>query len=314
MNIRETILNNSSRMNRIRSQDKWMKVFLMGSGFIIITLFILFLLLLFTESGQSIKEFGLKFLYTHDWNPVSHVYGALPFIYGTIVSSVIAITIGGVIGVLAALFLTQFAPSWLAKPLFFLIELLAAIPSVVYGLWGIFVLAPLLRTSIEPWLQKYFGFLPIFQGSIFGVGMLAAGLILSIMILPTITSIARDVIMTVPNEQKEAAIGIGATKWEMIRLAILPYAWPGILGGIMLGLGRALGETMAVTMVIGNRPEISTSLFAPSYSMASVIANEFTEATTDIHISALMEIGLVLFAVTFIFYLVSRILIRRVNN
>lgn len=283
-----------------RFGDKSLKWILFISGIMIVVLFVLFIMMLFFQSSESIREFGWKFIVGHDWNPVTHQYGALPFIYGTIVSSVIAIIIASIIGVAAAVFLTQLSPSWLAGPILFLIELLAAIPSVVFGLWGIFELAPILRTDVQPWLQKYFGFLPLFQGPMYGVGMLAAGLILAMMILPTITSIARDVILTVPREQKEAAFALGATKWEMIRLAILPYSWPGILGGMMLGLGRALGETMAVTMVIGNRPEIAASLFAPSYSMASVIANEFTEATASIHLSALTEIGLLLFAVTFV--------------
>jgi phosphate transport system permease protein len=295
-----------------RLVDRSLKWLLFASGITLVVLFILFIIILFSEAGESIREFGWKFIFGSDWNPVTHQYGALPFIYGTIVSSIIAIFIASIVGVAAAVFLTQLAPNWLAGPVLFLIELLAAIPSVVFGLWGIFELAPFLRTDVQPFLQKYLGFLPLFQGPMYGVGMLTAGLILAMMILPTITSIARDVILTVPSEQKEAAFALGATKWEMIRLAILPYSWSGILGGMMLGLGRALGETMAVTMVIGNRPEIAASLFAPSYSMASVIANEFTEATASIHLSALTEIGLLLFAVTFVLYMFARLLIRRV--
>lgn len=295
-----------------RLADKSLKWLLFATGITVVLLFALFIIMLFSEASESIREFGLGFILGRDWNPVTHQYGALPFIYGTIVSSIIAIIIASIIGVAAAVFLTQLAPNWLASPVLFFIELLAAIPSVVFGLWGVFELAPFLRTDIQPFLQKYLGFLPIFQGPMYGVGMLTAGLILAMMILPTITSIARDVIMTVPREQKEAALALGATKWEMIRLAILPYPWSGILGGMMLGLGRALGETMAVTMVIGNRPEIAASLFAPSYSMASVIANEFTEATASIHLSALTEIGLLLFVVTFVLYMFARLLIRRV--
>ncbi|GMB01011.1 phosphate ABC transporter permease subunit PstC [Pelosinus sp. IPA-1] len=298
----------------IRMGDWMLERGLLGAGLIVLLLFVLYLIMLTTASFESFQEFGFGFLISHDWNPVSHIYGAIPFIYGTTVSSLIAIVLASIIGVSAAVFLTQFAPAWLAGPVLFLIELLAAIPSVVYGLWGIFFLAPLLRTSVQPWLQKYFGFLPLFQGSMYGIGMLAAGIILAIMILPTITAIVRDVIMTVPREHKEAALGLGATKWEMVRLAVLPYSMAGILGGIMLALGRALGETMAVTMVIGNRPEVSASLFAPSYTMASVIANEFTEATSSIHIAALTEIGLVLFMVTIVFYLGARFLISRVNR
>lgn len=290
---------------------KWV---LFGAASTIIVILVLFIIELLRQSSESMAHFGLGFIFGHEWNPVSQVFGAMPFIYGTVVSSLIAVVIAGIIGVAAAVFLTQFAPNWIATPVLFTIEMLAAVPSVVFGLWGIFELAPILRTSVEPWLQENFGYLPLFQGPMYGVGMLAGGLILAMMILPTITSIAREVIMTVPREQKEAALGLGATPWEVIRLAVLPYSWAGILGGIMLGLGRALGETMAVTMVIGNRPEIATSLFAPSYTMASVIANEFTEATSSLYISSLTQIGLLLFVVTFLFYVVARLLIRRVTR
>jgi phosphate transport system permease protein len=306
--------NNSSGGMPLRRGDQILKWVLYGSGALILILLLLFIAVMSSQSMESIRKFGFSFVFSRNWDPVSNSFGALPFIYGTIVSTIIAIILGGIVGVSAALFLTQIAPKWLADPILFLIELLASIPSVVIGLWGIFEFSPLLRTTLEPWLQKFLGFLPLFQGQIFGVGMLAAGLILAIMILPTITSIARDVILTVPREHREAAIGLGATQWEVIRLAVLPYAWPGILGGVMLGVGRALGETMAVTMVIGNRPEISASLFDPSYSMASVIANEFTEATTSLQLSSLTEIGLLLFVVTFFFYLIARLLIRRVTR
>jgi phosphate transport system permease protein len=291
-----------------------MKWLLLASAIMILVLIALFIVFLTKQSYVSIVQFGFHFLTGRQWDPINNQFGALPFIYGTVVTSIIAIVLAGIIGVASAVFLTQFSPQWLAGPILFLIELLAAIPSVVFGIWGIFQFSPILRNNVEPFLQKYLGFLPIFQGTPMGVGMLAAGIVLAIMILPTITSISRDVLMTVPREQKEAALGLGATQWEMIRLAILPYSWPGILGGMMLGLGRALGETMAVTMVIGNRPEIAASLFAPSYSMASVIANEYTEATTPVYLSSLTEIGLLLFIVTILFYMVARLMIRRVNR
>jgi phosphate transport system permease protein len=297
-----------------RYGDKSMKWLLYASGIMILVIMALFIILLTKQSNVSLAQFGWHFLTGRQWDPVNSQFGALPFIYGTVVTSVIAIILAGIIGVASAVFLTQFSPKWLASPILFMIELLAAIPSIVFGIWGIFQFSPILRTSVEPFLQKHFGFLPIFQGTPMGVGMLAAGIILAIMILPTITSIARDVLMTVPREQMEAALGLGATQWEMIRMAVLPYSWPGILGGMMLGLGRALGETMAVTMVIGNRPDIAASLFAPSYSMASVIANEYTEATTPVYLSSLNEIGLILFIVTILFYMVARLLIRRVNR
>jgi phosphate transport system permease protein len=297
-----------------RYGDKVMKWLLLASAIMILALIALFIVFLTKQSYVSIVQFGFRFLTGRQWDPINNQFGALPFIYGTVVTSIIAIVLAGIIGVASAVFLTQFSPQWLAGPILFLIELLAAIPSVVFGIWGIFQFSPILRNNVEPFLQKYLGFLPIFQGTPMGVGMLAAGIVLAIMILPTITSISRDVLMTVPREQKEAALGLGATQWEMIRLAILPYSWPGILGGMMLGLGRALGETMAVTMVIGNRPEIAASLFAPSYSMASVIANEYTEATTPVYLSSLTEIGLLLFIVTILFYMVARLMIRRVNR
>jgi phosphate transport system permease protein len=208
-----------------------------------------------------------------------------------------------------AIFLSELSPHWLRGPVGFLVELLAAVPSVVYGLWGIFALAPLLRESVEPALGSVFGFLPLFQGPHQGFGMLAGGIILAIMILPTIASVSREVLHAVPGTYREAALGLGATRWETIRFAVLPYARSGLVGAVILGLGRALGETMAITMVIGNRAEISASLFAPSYTMASVIANEFTEATDDLYLGALAEIGLLLFAVTLLLNIIARLLV-----
>jgi len=266
-----------------------------------------------SNAMPAIRKFGFHFLFTTTWNPVKEVFGALPFIYGTLVSSALALLIAVPVSLGVAIYLAELAPHWIRQPMSFLIELLAAIPSVVYGLWGIFVLAPFLRGTVQPFLANYFGFLPIFKGEFYGVGMLTAGIILSIMIIPTISSVSREVFLTVPFSQREAALAVGATPWETIRLSVLAYARTGILGAVILGLGRALGETMAVTMVIGNRPEISASLFAPSYTMASVIANEFTEATGNLYLSALIEIGLILFFITLALNIIARLLIWQVS-
>lgn len=275
-------------------------------------LFVLIVGMLFCEltigSWPSLKAFGLKFLWTSEWNPVTSQFGALPLIYGTVVSSFIAILLAGFIGIFAATYLAEFAPRPLARPLSFLIELLAAVPSVVYGLWGLFVLAPIMRTSLGPFLERTLGFLPIFQGPIYGVGLLTAGIILALMIVPTVTAISRDVIAAIPQDQREASLGLGATRWETIVRVVLPAARTGIFGALILALGRAIGETIAATMVIGNRPEIAASLFAPSYTLSSVVANEFTEATTDIYVSALIELGLLLFVVSFIVNGLARIM------
>lgn len=264
---------------------------------------------MFDSARPSMEKFGFSFITGREWDPVKEQFGALPFIYGTMVTSLLALIIAAPIGLGVAIFLNEMATSGVRSVIAFLIEMLAAIPSVVYGLWGIFVLAPWLRETVEPALAKWFGFFPLFQGTPLGFGMLAGGLILAIMILPTIAAISGEVMAAVPNEQREAALALGATKWEMIRIAVLPYARSGILGGVMLGLGRALGETMAVTMLIGNRPDILPSLFAPAYSMAAVIANEFTEATYDLYLSSLVEIGLILFGITLILNVFARLLV-----
>ena len=262
----------------------------------------------------SIRAFGWSFLATSKWNPVTEVFGALPLIYGTLVSSLLALLIAVPLGLGAAIFLAELAPTWIRPPVAFLIELLAAIPSVVYGLWGIFVLAPVLRNLVEPLLGSTLGFLPLFQGPPYGVGMLAAGIILAIMILPFIVAVSREVLLAVPNTQREAALALGATRWEATRLAVLRYGRSGLIGAVLLGLGRAIGETMAVTMVIGNRPEIAVSLFAPGYTMASMIANEFTEATTDLYLSALVEVALLLFVITVIVNAAARLLVWSVGG
>jgi len=263
-------------------------------------------------SRLSLAHFGWQFIRSTNWDPVRDQFGALPFIYGTVVSSLLALVLAVPISLGASIWLSEFAPGWLKTPIAFLIELLAAVPSVVYGLWGIFVLCPLLRNVVEPLLGKMFGSLPLFQGARQGFGMLAGGIILAIMITPTITSVSREVMKAVPNVLREGSFALGATRAEVVRMAVLPFARSGLVGAVILGLGRALGETMAITMVIGNRSEISASLFSPSYTMASVIANEFTEATGDLYLAALAEIGLLLFAVTVALNIVARLLVWRV--
>ena len=266
------------------------------------------------QSHLSLGKFGLKFLVKQIWDPVAEDFGALPFIYGTVVSSLVGLLIAVPLSVGTALFLTEICPRRLRATLSLLVELLAAIPSVIYGLWGIFVLAPFLRLHVEPFLARYFGWTGLFSGPKYGWGMLAAGVIIAIMILPIIASITREVITAVPRVQREAALALGATKWEMLRMAVLRNARPGIFGAVILGLGRALGETMAVTMVIGNRPEIARSLFAPAYTLASAVANEFTEAVSNMHLSALMEMALVLFVITLIVNALAGLLVWSVTR
>jgi len=274
----------------------------------------LMLLELLRASRLSIATFGLSFLTSTTWDPVHQQFGALPFIYGTVGSSLIALFIAVPVSLGLAIFLSDLAPYRVKKPIGFLVELLAAIPSIIYGFWGMFVLVPWLRETVQPFLAKYLGVFPLFQGPPLGFGMLAAGVILAIMIVPTITSISREVIQAVPNLHREAAIGLGATAWDTIRYAVLPSARSGIVGAIILGLNRALGETMAVTMVIGNRPQIGTSLFDPAYSMASVIANEFTEADSDAYLSALSEIALLLLGVALVMNVLARWLVVITKN
>ena len=269
---------------------------------------------MFRTAWPAIHKFGARFLVTSVWDPVAEHYGALPFVYGTLVSSLLAMLIAVPLGIGAAVFLAELAPPWLRPPVAFLVELVAAVPSVVYGLWGIFVLAPLMRTWVQPFLGATLGFLPLFQGPPYGVGMLTAGIILAIMVVPFITAVSREVLLAVPNSQREAALALGATRWETTRLAVLRYGRSGLIGAGLLGLGRALGETMAVTMVIGNRPEVAISLFAPGYTMASVIANEFTEATSDLYLSALIEVGLLLFLVTVAVNALARVLVWSVGG
>jgi phosphate transport system permease protein len=282
---------------------------------------------LVTRSHLSIEKFGFNFFTSKNWDPVAGDFGALPFIYGTLVSSFLALLMAVPLGVGTAIFLTDMCPRALRGVIAWLVELLAAIPSVIYGLWGMYVLIPLLRSSILPVLAKTFKFLDdpalpfksvglggFFSGPIYGVGMLPAAIIMAIMVVPFISSITREVIKTVPIAQREAALALGATRWEMLRVGVLRNARTGIFGGIILALGRALGETIAVTMLIGNRPEIAKSLFAPGYTLASVIANEFSEATTDIYLSALIEIGLALLLVTLVVNVFAQLLIWSITG
>jgi phosphate transport system permease protein len=266
------------------------------------------------ESVPALKLFGWKFITGSNWDAVQGQFGALPYIWGSIVSSLLAIAIATPLSVGTALFITEIASGKLGSAIASLVELLAAIPSVIYGLWGILVMTPWLQSTVEPFLVDHFGFLPFFRGAPYGVGMLAAVIIIMIMIIPIITSITKEVLLAVPNSQKEAAVALGATRWETIRMAVLPYGRSGILGAVVLGLGRAIGETMAVTMVIGNAPQISLSLLDPAYTMPSVIANEFAEATSKLHSAALMEIGLILLVLTLLINILARVLIWGVTR
>lgn len=294
--------------------DRIFKYAMVACGLAVFGILFLIVYQLVARSSLSWHAFGLKFFVRSDWDPVSESFGALPFIYGTLVSSLVALIIAVPLAVGVAVFTTEMCPGALRSPLSFFVELLAAIPSVVYGVWGIFVLIPLLSGYVEPFLGRTLGWTGLFTGAPYGIGMLAAGIILAIMIIPIISSIAREVLMVVPQHQREAVLALGATRWEMIRVGVLRNARAGIMGGVILGLGRALGETMAVTMVIGNRPEIAKSLFAPGYTMASVLANEFSEATGDVYLSALIEIGLALFIVTIVVNALARLLVWSVTR
>jgi phosphate transport system permease protein len=267
---------------------------------------------LWSGARLAVNRFGFDFITSSTWDPVAEEFGAFPLIFGTLLSSLVALLLAVPLSLGVAIYLTEFAPKALRQPVAFLIGLLAAIPSVVYGLWGIFVLIPALRTTVFPLLRGALGFLPFFQGPIYGPSMLAAGIILAIMVMPYVMSVSREVLLAVPNTQREAALAMGATRWEAVTTAVVPYARSGLIGAVILGLGRALGETMAVTMVIGNRHEIAASLFAPGYTMAAAIANEFSEAVGNLHLSALAYVAFVLFVVTVLVNAGARLLIWRV--
>ena len=289
--------------------DAIFKYFTVAAAFSVVAVMCLIVFELVWHSRLAISKFGFSFFAGSNWDPVGGEFGAFPFMYGTLVSSLIALIIAVPLGIGVAIFINEMCPRKLRGLLSFTVELLAAIPSVIYGLWGIFVLVPFLRVHVDPLLKAKLGWTGLFSGPIYGIGMLAAGVILAIMVVPFVSSITREVMLTVPQHQREGVLALGATQWEMIRTGILRNARVGIIGGIILGLGRALGETMAVTMVIGNRPEIAKSLFAPGYTMASMIANEFTEATGNLYLSAIIEIGLALLLLTLVVNALARLLV-----
>jgi phosphate transport system permease protein len=266
---------------------------------------------LWLNSEQSRGEFGFTFLWDTTWDPVQEIFSAFPFLYGTLVTSFLALLIAVPLALGTAMFLAELAPAWIRVPVGTLVELLAAVPSVVFGLWGLFVFVPIVVKPLGIALNSSLGFLPLFAGPVFGPSRLAAGLLLAIMVLPTITAISRDVFLAIPGSQREASLALGATRWETLRRVLIPYGRSGIFGAIVLGLSRALGETIAVTMVIGNNLDLTASLLHPGYTMASVIANEFTEATSPLYVSALIEIGLVLFVMTLLINAIAQLLINR---
>jgi phosphate transport system permease protein len=297
-----------------RAGDRLFRLSLTLAALAIPVLMVFLVWELYQGAQTAIARYGFSFVTGSTWDPVAEQFGAFPLIFGTLLSSLIALLIAVPLSLGVAIYLTEFSPKFLRQPVAFLIELLAAIPSVVYGLWGIFVLVPVLRKFVFPLLRDGLGFLPFFRGPIYGPSVLAASIILAIMIMPFIMSVAREVLLAVPGNQREAALALGATRWEAVVTTIVPYAKSGIIGAIILGLGRALGETMAVTMLIGNSHDISASLFAPGYTMAAVIANEFSEAATDIHFAALAYVALVLFLVTVLVNGAARLLIWRVSG
>jgi phosphate transport system permease protein len=285
---------------------RWVAVAFAAS---ILILAVLLVLQLWTGSAGARHKFGWSFLTSSKWNPVTEEFGALPFIYGTVVTSFLALLISTPLGLGAAIFLSELAPARLSNALTFLIELLAAIPSVIYGMIAIFTLVPIMRTTVEPFLKSYFGYLPLFRGVAFGLDYLTASVVLSVMTVPFVISVSRESLLAVPREQREAALALGSTRWESTWQVVVPYAKLGILGSVFLSLARALGETMAVTMVIGNDPSIHASLLAPGYTIAAIVANEFTEATGAVYLGALVELGLVLFCLTIVINAMARLMI-----
>jgi phosphate transport system permease protein len=298
-----------SFISRLRDGDEIARLvtFLFAASVVLVTL--LLILELWQGSALSRHKFGLHFFVTRVWDPIAEQFGALPFIYGTVITASVSLLIAVPLGIGAAIFLAELAPARVSDALEFFIDLLAAVPSVIYGLLGVFIVVPLMRDYVQPGLKHTLGFLPLFSGPAYGIGFLTAGILLAIMVIPYIISVSREVLMSVPRDQREAALSLGSTRWESTWKVVVPFARPGILGSIFLALARALGETMAVTMVIGNTPTISASLLSPGYSIAAVIANEFTEATGDVHLQALIELGLVLFLLTFLLNGLARLLI-----
>lgn len=298
-----------SFLSRLRQGDEIARLitFLFAASVVLVTLLLVFEL--WRGSALPRHKFGFAFFRTSVWDPIFDQFGALPFIYGTLVTSITALLIAVPLGIGAAIFLAELAPARVSDTLEFFIDLLAAVPSVIYGLLGVFIVVPLMRQYIQPALKNSLGFLPLFQGPAFGVGFLTGGIVLAIMVIPFIISVSREILLSVPRDQREAALSLGATRWESTWKVVVPFARTGIIGSIFLALARALGETMAVTMVIGNTPTISASLFSPGYSIAAVIANEFTEATGDLYLQSLIELGLVLFLLTFLLNGLARLLI-----
>jgi phosphate transport system permease protein len=303
------IAGSRSFLRRLREGDEIARLitFLFAASVVLVTLLLIFEL--WQGSALARHKFGLQFFFTRVWDPIADQFGALPFIYGTLITATVALVIAVPLGIGAAIFLAELAPARLSDTLEFFIDLLAAVPSVIYGLLGVFIVVPLMRDYVQPGLKNTLGFLPLFSGPAYGVGFLTAGIVLAIMVIPYIISVSREVLMSVPRDQREAALGLGSTRWESTWKVVVPFARTGILGSIFLALARALGETMAVTMVIGNAPAISASLFSPGDSIASVIANQFTEATGDLYLQALVELGLVLFLLTFLLNGLARLLI-----
>lgn len=293
-----------------KTQDALLFYLLRTISLVVIALLLGIIFVLIQAAWPAIKSGGLTFLFSKEWNPVEDNYGALPFIFGTLVTSLVALLIATPVSILIALFITEYLPKSISRIIALLVEMVAAIPSIVFGLWGIFYLAPFVKNTLAPFLKTHLGFLPLFQGPSFGIGILTAALILSIMIVPTISSICRSIFELVPAHQKEASYALGSTKYEMIKLAILSPSISGISSAVVLGLGRALGETMAVTMLIGNSPMISTSLFSPAATMASVMANEYADANTPLHISSLCYLALLLFLITFLSNLFARTIVK----
>jgi phosphate transport system permease protein len=281
---------------------------------VIIAILLGLVIILYTDAIPAVNKFGFSFISGTVWDPVREIFGALPAIFGTLVTSAIGLLLAVPISLGAAIFLVEVAPAWLSGPVSFIIEMLAAIPSVIIGLWGLFVLVPAIK-PVEEWLSRYFGFIPIFSGTILGgLSIFSAGIILTFMIVPIITAVSRDAIRAVPDQQREAMLALGATRWEMIRRAVLPYCRSGLVGGVILGLGRALGETMAVTMVIGNSYKLTASLFSPGATIASKIASEFAEASGGVFVGSLMELALILFGITLLVNVVARVLIWRMTS
>jgi phosphate transport system permease protein len=312
------VASRAKALNRLRIADVLFRVLTRVAAIAVLVILGGVIISLIDGSLPALRAFGLNFLFEERWNPVTEKFGALAPIYGTLVTSFIAMLIAVPVGLLIAVFLTELCPMWLRRPIGIAIELLAGIPSIIYGIWGLFVFAPFLQETLQPFLIATFGNIPVlstlFAGPPYGIGMLTAGLILAIMVLPFVTSISRDVFDAVPPVLKEAAYGIGCTTWEVVRYVVLPYTRVGVIGGVMLGLGRALGETMAVTFVIGNAHKVSASLLAPGTTISATIANEFTEAVGDLYTSSLIALGLILFVITFIVLAIARYMLLRIER